>query len=110
MTIKGYAIRHKPTGEFMPAKMSKNSGRGFSFWEPAAGPIYTAIPRLLDTEKQAKLVLAGWLAGKWEYEWSRSGEYGEEEECYIAPQRPEIERKREDMEIVPLYVTEESRV
>ena len=59
MSFELFAIRHKPTGAFLPMRWDKR--RGYSFDEPTPG----AVPRLLKTEQAAKAALRAWLAGKW---------------------------------------------
>lgn len=66
--INLYAIRHKPTGGYLPAPQGRG-GRGGSHMEPT---VFTGnqgkngvIPRVWATEKAAKAALWHWLQGKY---------------------------------------------
>jgi len=59
-----YMIRHKASGEFMP---QGKRNRGYSHWNPSnqTEPFYgelKGVPRLIDTEKRAKRIIAMWSA------------------------------------------------
>jgi hypothetical protein len=98
-TITKYAIKHVPTGHFLPEPTGR-AGRGGSHLEPADPK--THHPRLCHTERQAKIVLTVWLQGK--VYCDRGGDIydGFYEETRLTPVPS---RKREDMEIVPVTVT-----
>ena len=93
-----YLILHKPTGFFMP-EPTGNQGRGSSFWEPKEQAPY---PRIFRHERSAKIALVQWLRGEHhsvrEYE---DGNYYTTGAVVI----PVITRYKEDMEVVPMYLT-----
>lgn len=62
--IKLYAIRHNPTGGFIPRSTGRQ-GRGGSHLEPAA-PENTghSRPRFFETARAARIFLSGWAKGK----------------------------------------------
>lgn len=105
MTIKPvYLIRHKPTGFFMP-EPTGNQGRGSSFWEPKEQAPY---PRIFRHERSAKAALGQWMRGEHHAvlgfepnEFTGGGFYytkGSEVQ-------PVTTRHKEDMEIVPMYLS-----
>lgn len=99
MTI--YAIRHKPTGNYI---LQRNRVSGGTFEEPLpwTGKRH---PRFFPNPTNAKKALTAWLKGAWEESYSKHWETGEleyEGPCPIV--RPE--RRREDMEIVEFKVEE----
>ena len=100
-----YAIKHVPTGNYLPQLRKK---RGHSHSEPL--PLDKAVPRLHRTVRTAKVALWYWLRGAWVEEWGNSdweSGGGREYEGNVAVKKPE--RKREEMEIVPMHVLEELR-
>lgn len=96
-----YAIRHIPTGHFLP--MSFERGHRHSHDEPTAN----CIPRLFPNQHSAKSALTQWLRGKW-----TNSPYAVYEEGYYSHSEQELEvepvpsRKAEEMEIVTLSVRE----
>lgn len=60
-----YAIRHKPTGHFLPEPKGY-AGRGGSFLEPVDCGLDHDNPRLFKSELSAKRALTAWLQGKHE--------------------------------------------
>lgn len=107
-----FAIRHKPTQSWMPARMFKTIGRGWSYWTP--GDTVEGLdgfdknPRIFFTKRSAQNALGAWLNGRWE---AQTGTDGDWETGYFtvdigpAPMKPPVERKREDMEIVSLTLS-----
>lgn len=96
-----WAIKHKPSGKFLPAPRGRN-GRGGTFVEiDDPGP-----PRLFHNETSAKSALRFWLAGKVHVERHYSGApWGEEiEEDWKTIPQPH--RKAEDMTIVRVTISE----
>jgi len=95
MIITVYAIRHKPSGGYLPMPRGR-LGRGGSHTEPVIpdGSI-EKHPRLFPNERNAKNCLAAWLHGKY----FAYGEFGEDIEI-----KPQPNRVREDMEIVPITI------
>lgn len=83
-----YALRHKPTGHFLPQPPHK--GRGFTNTEPTD----KHPPRLHCSLNSARQALDWWLSGKWRCinrSWDDEGDLT----C-----QPVASRKPEDMEIV----------
>jgi hypothetical protein len=113
--LQVFAIRHKPNGAFMPARMFKSSsGRGWSHWDPfdVGGVGYGGFdrnPRIFFTKASAQRALAAWLAGPWE---RRTGTDGDWESGYYtvdmppAPGKASTPRSKGDMEIVPFELRE----
>lgn len=95
MSFVLYAIRHKPTGAYLP--MRWESRRGYSHDEPIPG----AVPRLFKNEKAAKAALKAWLAGTWTRHVSQTY-YGEYDE--ILETKPVESRKAEEMEVVKMWL------
>ena len=92
-----YAIRHKPTGRFMP-----ETRKGYSYWNPAdLNGGYT--PRLFTTRRGAANALTCWLQGQFtklrEIE-SCSWEYPSYEVDAGTHAEPVADRKRDEMEVV----------
>lgn len=107
--MKVYALRHKATGEFMPAKMFRTASRGWSHWAP--GPKveapYDANPRLFFTHKGADNSRVLWAQGVFKrhvgsYTGFDSVEHYDETEV-VAPPTP---RHKDDLEIVTYELTE----
>lgn len=109
--MKVWAIKHKPTGKWMPARMYK--GGGWSYWNPGHTPQYLSTeevpfdptPRLFATLPSVRNALTAWLQGEWDRSTKREGDW---ETGYYdvtaepEPSKPPVERKRGDMEIVEL--------
>lgn len=89
-----YAIRHDPSGYFLPAR---KNGRGYSHDEPR-NPI-EVLPRFFFKEIEAKRALTAWLQGEF---FMRTGVpldiYDPGEPELTVEARPS--RKREEMSIV----------
>jgi len=97
--MRYYAIRHKPTGRFMP-----ETCKGYSYWDPlhlnGAYP-----PRLFVKRRSAANALTCWLSGNW------SRITGTESEGWEYPSytvvlgtqpEPVLGRNRDDMEVVEM--------
>lgn len=113
-----YAIRHAPTGNLMPARMFRQAGSGWSWWEPTeTRPGYLphdTHPRLFFTRASAANALGQWLRGplqkrevgrgymSWGEEDSRT-EVGAAEHDPLDLYPP---RRREDMVLVPFTLVE----
>jgi len=102
-----YAIKHKPTGHFLPKPVGY-MGRGGSHVEPVDCSDNKAVPRLFENKRGAVAALTHWLKGKYVVE--RVGEhwsgdfYYESEEFHSVIQQSH--RKRDEMEIVVLRLVE----
>jgi hypothetical protein len=98
MHFQLFAIRHNPSGLFLPNPMGRG-GRGGSHLEPSS-----ENPRLFPTKRGAHNALQMWLKGKYTanrgYD-SFSNEYYEELELI-----PQPSRKKEEMEVVVITCTD----
>lgn len=97
-----YAIRHKPSGNFLPQTNSKHHHRksGFTYDEPV--PATERLPRLFLKPGPAKCALTYWLSGEWREEWYRSYLDGEDEPELVCKKVPG--RKAEDMEVTAVVL------
>jgi len=95
LIIEVFAIRHKPTGKYLPSGRGFN-GRGMTWSSPVA-PSAVRLPRVFHTHKSARISLTYWMKGKIE---------GQNDDGYAYPGniRPAPDRVFEDMEIVPITV------
>lgn len=93
-----YAIRHKPTGFFLPVAKGRTGSR--------VEPECNCCPRLFKEERHAKGYLTVWLQGIFETGKFQTYEGEWEEDLDIIPQP---HRKRENMEIIPMRLIEESQ-
>lgn len=120
--MKVYAIRHIPTGRFMPVPTGKN-GSGSSYWDPAVGhyaqitktpvdgvTVYgTPLPRLFPLRRSASSALTQWLRGQ-----HKPIDYVEHGEFFGGTHLiresveiiPVASRKADDMEIVAFELVE----
>lgn len=102
--MKVYALRHKATGLFMPTKMSRGSGRGWSWWSPGAAgdDPYDKNPRLFFTRKGADNSRVLWARGPVKrhvgsaYSYLEWPEYYDENEVVAPP----VPRHKDDLEVV----------
>lgn len=97
-----YAIRHNPTGGFIPRSTGRQ-GRGGSHLEPVPpAPAGHARPRFFETARAARIFLSGWAKGKVVassgYD-SFTGEYWDNLDVVPVPGR-----SAGDMEVVELSV------
>ncbi len=98
-----YAIRHNPTGGFIPRSTGR-LGRGGSHLEPVLPePVGHARPRFFETARAARIFLSGWAKGKVVgssgYD-SFTGEYWDSLDIVPVPGRNAI-----DMEVVEFVVS-----
>lgn len=93
-----WAIKHIPTGTYLPAPRGRG-GRGGT----RVSVDGTALPRLFTSEQSAKASLRWWLAGEVHVyqEQNYEGEYNETWETI-----PKADRVADDMEVVPVSLTE----
>ena len=108
--MQAWAIRHKPTGRFMPARMSRSGRGGWSHWCPitpgAQG--FEPHPRLMFTQRSAQNALSMWLQGEWRNVTSVPTGYFDDDggDSELVPSEPLVPRVREDMEIVLFALVE----
>ncbi len=98
--IRFWAIRHAPTGHYLPEPAGR-MGRGGSHVEPVAVSDADRA-RLFPSKIAASRALGAWLRGKVHHSSgydSFSGEYWETNEL-----RPVPSRKRDEMDIVEIEV------
>ena len=97
-----YAIKHTPTGKFMPLKFTRRGARGWSNWNPGVRDGFDTTPRIFKDHISALRALNAWLKGKWEFKViSGPGDYDGLLQCSKQPNR-----KREDMKIVKFQMIE----
>jgi hypothetical protein len=110
-----FAIRHKPTGAFMPSRMFRaGSGRGWTHWDPndaTAGGYggFDKNPRVFFTRKSANKALGAWLAGPWEKTRVDEGDWVTGYTTFDGPPvpfTPKVPRLSAEMEIVSLTLHE----
>lgn len=89
-----YAIRHKPTGQYLPQPLELR-GRGGSQVEPEA----PEKARLFRSARSASIALTAWLAGRVE-RLDENGEFTGDFQFIKVPSR-----KREEMDIVEVELT-----
>lgn len=101
---KMYAIKHKPTGFYLPEPKGK-MGRGGSYLEPISPDVER--PRLFSTERAAKNALIQWVRGKHKgiYEWEYDETFGRSYQITAGTEViPVPDRIKEDMEVVPIFL------
>lgn len=94
-----FAIRHKPTGGYLPEITGVRAG--YTHTEPETH----SVPRLFLDKAAAQRALTWWLKGAtsvWRGQSSNPDSWGEYEEDWST--EPQEHRKAEDMEVVPVLV------
>lgn len=94
-TFTRWAIRHKPTGSFMPDSLGKYT---------QSEPMPNCIPRLFDTRRGAVSSLSRWLEGIWRLSYYLSGEYDSEWDYDWGPEPPPTPRVKSEMEVVEVEI------
>lgn len=100
-----WAIRHKPTGRFMP--QASNKKHGYTHDEPVIMVDSNWCPRLFGREQDAKTALTWWLKGETSARWT-GGQYtnawGDVDDDFDYEWRTNLVPARtvEDMEVVQL--------
>lgn len=96
-----WAIRHKPTGHYLPEVYGRQ-GRGGSHVEPVSK--LEQRPRMFVSKRGATSALGQWLLGKFEHiSGCDSGSPDSDPEYYEETWVVKVEsRKREEMEIIEL--------
>lgn len=101
-----YAIKHKPSGGFLPELSGQRAG--YTYTEPVKPNESYGHPRLFETRGAARRALAWWLKGVTTVNVSitPSTAFGPEDydEDWHTEEKPD--RKAEDMEIVPVLLME----
>jgi hypothetical protein len=95
-----FALRHRATGAFMP---QRPTGRGYTFWEPRDEPEGT--PRLFTTRRGAQIAAACWARGEFHRE-HHPGDWGFDDSYYDIKVVIRDDRQRDDLEIVPVRLTQ----
>ena len=113
--MKVYAIRHIPTGRFMPVPTGKN-GSGSSYWDPVDVSTCNAtfgqlptVPRLFPLRRSASSALTQWLRGRHEplTEWEQDETFGSSYQVTIGTDvKHDPSRKADDMEIIAFELVE----
>lgn len=96
--FKAYAVRHKPSGLFIP-RLETGKRRGGSHLEPSN----EREPRLFFNRISVRAFLSNWLQGKMEMH--NYQDWNSEHDCYTKV-IPQPHRKKEDMEIVEFDLVE----
>ena len=100
-----WAIRHKPTGKYMPQSSSKK--HGYTHDEPTIMVDSNWCPRLFGREQDARTALTWWLKGETTMRYTggaHTNVWGEADDDFGEDWRtdPMVDRKAEDMEVVCL--------
>ena len=97
--MKAYAVRHKPSGLFIP-RLEIGNLKGGSRLEPSND----REPRLFFNKQSARCFLSTWLRGIFKLYDSVDWETGQSESRITIV--PQLHRKKEDMEIVEFNLVE----
>lgn len=96
-----HAIRHKPTGQLMPARITRSASRGWTHWNPNRPHAeQSRAPRLFDTERAANNAVTQWLKGP--VVWKHYGDPIDGDVKLVHQIKPW--RRAEDVEVVPVDV------
>lgn len=106
--LQVFAIRHKPTGKWMPARVNATAG-GWSYWNPTSDDVVRdGNPRVFFTLRSAQNALTAWLMGEHSrkqgvhVDWEGIPD-GYDDHVVNAPRAP---RHRGEMEIVSFTLKE----
>jgi hypothetical protein len=111
MSQEFWAIRHKPSMTFMPARPDGRRSRGWSFWTPRVPPSpaeQRCAPRLFETKRAAKNALTLWLQGWWVRQPQTEGDWETGYHTVAgdpAPEQPDVPRHPSEMEVVQVQLT-----
>lgn len=114
--MRTYAIRHIPTGAFMPSRMFRSRGGGWSNWIPQTPAPdgwrgcdgFDKNPRVFFTKRSVQNALTAWLMGvhrreTWSgHDWEGIPDSSDEHVIVDGP----LPRLREEMEIVEFDLME----
>lgn len=107
MSTKFYAIYHKPTGKYMPARMFEHSRGGWTWWEPTGIGGYGGhdpyIPRLFLKKNAAVQAMGYWLNGNYSRR-TVASDFGDLS-GKLRAESPHIPRNPKDVEIHVLTLT-----
>lgn len=111
MQLPVFALRHVATGRFMPARMYRTSGAGWSYWNPhetrEGWKPHDENPRIFFTHQSAKNAAAMWTAGEWKRHRGTSYSFdGVDNFDYLEVKTPEAPRRRGDLEVVALMLVD----
>lgn len=105
--MKAYALRHTVTQKFMPCRMFKSAGAGWSYWEPTSDKPEDAPfdpnPRIFWTEQAARNARTAWAQGTWKrHQGQDGGTFDSPPEYYdeLEVRTPPSPRSANDLEIV----------
>jgi len=93
-----YAVKHLPTGKFLPCRGSARKGAThleLSDTEP---------PRLFEKHGHARLSMKNWASGPQYVRWESYGDGGDVEENWYTDPKPE--RKLDELQVVEMILTE----
>lgn len=95
-----YAIYHKPTDKYMPAKIFRHTSNGWTWWEPTNihgyGGSDANVPRLFSRKASAKQAMNYWLKGNYKCSKNNNEDYFTTSMDIIPPYIP---RNPKDVEI-----------
>lgn len=93
-----YAVRHKPSGKFLPVvETGKRGATHVSITDKRP-------PRLFKTGQHAASALRHWLAGRQSITYERNSSWFGEDDSEVHHTEPVPERKAKEMEIVRVRV------
>ena len=105
--MKVWTLKHVPTGKYMPCRMFKQAGQGWTYWNPYEDRVgYIAFdqnPRIFYSLQSARNAKSAWCAGEWKKHTVTDGDW---ETGYFdypsepVPQTPERPRSRDELLIV----------
>lgn len=111
--MKVWVVKHKPTGEWMPARMNRQGRGGWSWWIPGTVPDglagcsngFDKNPRVFFTRVSAQRAASQWLRGPMATrEHFQGSGYFEPPESYTTVDLVEVPgippRRPQDLEIV----------
>lgn len=108
--MKVFAIQHIGTGAYMPARMFRTAGAGWSYWDPTPAGVergdggFDAHPRIFFTLQSARNAATAWSRGAHHRNRGESYSVFEGPEYYdeMVVEDPASPRLRSDLRIVEL--------
>lgn len=96
LSIERWAIRHIPSGNFLPLTLKNHT---------ASEPSPNCVPRLFDSAASAQSALSRWLEGVCSYKaYKVSSYYGDQWDCDWEYEQPATPRLKQEMEVVRLSI------